>query len=115
LRATLWALAEAKEPGEVIELPFEWPQRPARVHSEPAEPPPIAKLLTRRPWLLPKLLALLYLVLRYGNRYRRAFAAYFALDYLYKLCGTSAPASGALLDQGGQTLYGAAQISSGVR
>lgn len=47
-------------------------------------------------------LALLYLVLRYS----RAFAAYSTLDYLYKLCGAGAPASGALLDQGGQTLYG---------
>lgn len=57
LRATLRALEEAEEPGEVIELSFEWPQRPAQVHSEPDEPPPIARLLTRRPWLLPKLLS----------------------------------------------------------
>ncbi len=56
LRATLRALEEARERGEVTELPFEWPERPAQVHSEPSEPPPLARLLTRRPWLLPKLL-----------------------------------------------------------
>ena len=39
-------------PGEVIELPFEWPERPGQVHADPEVPPPIAKLLARRPWLV---------------------------------------------------------------
>jgi len=57
LRATLRALEEAREPAEVVELPFEWPERPGQVHADPAEPPPIAKLLARRPWLVAKFLS----------------------------------------------------------
>lgn len=44
-------------PGEVIELPFEWPERPGQVHADPDELPPIAKLLARRPWLVAKFLS----------------------------------------------------------
>ena len=57
LRATLGALEEARMPGEVIELPFEWPERPGQVHADPEVPPPIAKLLARRPWLVAKFLS----------------------------------------------------------
>jgi D-proline reductase (dithiol) PrdB len=57
LRATLGTLEGAREPGEVIELPFQWPERPGQVHTDPEEPPPIAKLLARRPWLVAKFLS----------------------------------------------------------
>jgi D-proline reductase (dithiol) PrdB len=57
LKATLQALEEVRKPGEVVELPFEWPERPSQVHADPEEPPPIAKLLTRRPWLVAKFLS----------------------------------------------------------
>lgn len=57
LKATLRALEEAGEPGAVIELPFEWPERRSQIHTEPDEPPPIVKLLSRRPWLVAKLLS----------------------------------------------------------
>jgi hypothetical protein len=39
----------------VVDLPFDWSERRAQVRSSPAEPPPIAKLLQRKPWLLPRL------------------------------------------------------------
>lgn len=57
LRATLDALASISEPGTVVHLPFEWAEPPRRVRWHPAEPPPIAKLLKRKPWLFPRLLA----------------------------------------------------------
>jgi hypothetical protein len=57
LRATLRALEETREPAEVVELLFEWPEHPGRVHADPEEPPPIAKLLARRPWLVAKFLS----------------------------------------------------------
>ena len=57
LRATLKVLEEAREPGEVVELPFEWPERPGQVHTDPPEAPPIARLLARRPWLVARFLS----------------------------------------------------------
>ncbi len=57
LRATLQALEEMDTPGSVKHLPFEWPEPRRKARSHPPQPPPIAKLLRRRPWLLPKLLA----------------------------------------------------------
>jgi len=57
-RAVLWAalrLVESLERPAVVDLPFEWPERPSRVRSHPTEPPPIATLLKRKPWLLPRL------------------------------------------------------------
>jgi len=57
LRETLAALTKVERPGAVVELPFEWPEPPGQVSSRPREPPPIAKLLKRRPWLYPRLLA----------------------------------------------------------
>ena len=57
LRATLQALEEMATPGSVKHLPFEWPEPPRKVRTHPLQPPPIAKYLQRRPWLLPKLLA----------------------------------------------------------
>ncbi len=57
LRATLDVLASATGPGAYVELPFEWPESPARARnaSRDVPPPPIAELLRRKPWLLPLL------------------------------------------------------------
>lgn len=55
LRATLGVLGSAQEPGTVLELPFEWPESPARARKGSDVHPPIAGLLARKPWLLPRL------------------------------------------------------------
>lgn len=57
LRATLAALQTIQAPGEVVHLPFEWPEPPKQVKNEPPEAPPIARYLARNPWFLPRLLA----------------------------------------------------------
>ena len=57
LRAALRVVETASRPGEVVHLPFEWPEPPSRVRSSPPEPPPITRLVTRRPWLYLKLVA----------------------------------------------------------
>ena len=54
LRAALRVVQTLEQPG-VVDLPFEWPERPSRVKTHPADPPPIAKLLKRKPWLAPRL------------------------------------------------------------
>jgi hypothetical protein len=56
LRATLEVLATATEPGTVVELPFTWPESPARARKGSDVNPPISQLLVRKPWLLPRLL-----------------------------------------------------------
>lgn len=56
LKATVHAIETITKPGGVEHLPFEWPDPPGSVRTEPDEPPPIVKLLYRKPWLLPKLL-----------------------------------------------------------
>jgi len=56
-RATLEALNSIKNPGEVVHLPFEWPEPISKVRFEPREPPPIIRLIRRRPWLFLKLLS----------------------------------------------------------
>lgn len=53
LRASLEAAAAMRDPGERVDLPFEWPQS-ARV-PKPPEPPPIARAIMKRPWLYLKL------------------------------------------------------------
>ena len=53
LRAALGAVESLERPGGVAHLPFEWPEPPSRVRTT-AEPP-IAGLLKRKPWLLPRL------------------------------------------------------------
>ena len=54
LRAALATLGTMSEPGRVdLDIPYPGPR--ARVH--PPEPPPIARLLKRKPWLLPKLIS----------------------------------------------------------
>ena len=57
LEATLQALESIQTPGEVVHLPFEWPEAPKDVRNHPPEDPPIARYLVRNPWFLPKLLA----------------------------------------------------------
>jgi hypothetical protein len=55
LKATLRFLEEAQAPGEVVRLPFEWPEPLYRVKWK--ADPPIARLLKRRPWLFPRLVS----------------------------------------------------------
>ena len=57
LKAALRFLAEAKTPGEVVRMPFEWPEPLWKVKWKGGSPPPIADYLKRRPWLLPKLIS----------------------------------------------------------
>lgn len=57
LEATLQALENIHTPGEIVHLPFEWPEAPKAVRNHPPEPPPIARYLTRNPWFLPRLLS----------------------------------------------------------
>lgn len=56
LRATLAVLGDAERPGTIVELPFAWPEPPRTARRAPAVHPPIAQLLTRKPWLLLRLL-----------------------------------------------------------
>ena len=57
LRATLELLTTATGPDTYAELPFEWPESPARARnaSKDLPPPPITELLKKKPWLLPNL------------------------------------------------------------
>ena len=57
LRATLELLTTATGPDAYIELPFKWPESPARVRnaSKDLPPPPIVDLLKKKPWLTIKL------------------------------------------------------------
>ena len=57
LRATLELLESATGPNSYVELPFEWPETPAQARnaSRDVPPSPIAELLMRKPWLLPRL------------------------------------------------------------
>ncbi len=57
LRAALDVLATAREPGTYVELPFAWPESPARARnaSKDIPPAPIVDLVLRKPWLLANL------------------------------------------------------------
>lgn len=57
LRATLEAAAAITEPRGYVELPHEWPERRSVAIREPETPPPIVPLLTKKPWLLPRLIS----------------------------------------------------------
>jgi hypothetical protein len=57
LEATLQALETIQAPGEIVHLPFEWPEPPKAVKNHPPEDPPIARYLARNPWFLPRLLS----------------------------------------------------------
>jgi hypothetical protein len=55
LAAALRVFADATTPGTVVQLPSAWPEDPRRTRTHPTEPPPIARLLKRKPWLFPRL------------------------------------------------------------
>ena len=55
LRALLEVLETATAPGTYVELPFTWPESPAQARKGADVHPPIAALLARKPWLLPRL------------------------------------------------------------
>ena len=57
LRATLELLESASGPDHYVELPFVWPESVARARNASKEvpPSPIAALLLKEPWLIPKL------------------------------------------------------------
>jgi hypothetical protein len=54
LKATLRVLGDARSPGGITRLPFEWPV-PLHQVKWHGEPPPIARHIMRRPWLFPRL------------------------------------------------------------
>jgi hypothetical protein len=56
LKATLALLETAKEPDTYVELPFQWSETSIQA-AEVQELPPIAVLLRRKPWLIPRLYA----------------------------------------------------------
>ncbi len=56
LEAALHALEVIDRPGGAVQLPFVWPEPPARARGKLKEPPPIGKLLQQKPWLLLKFL-----------------------------------------------------------
>ena len=53
LIAALKAFETIREPGEVVALPFEWPRGVSKA-LKPRALPPIAKLMVKKPWLLPR-------------------------------------------------------------
>jgi hypothetical protein len=57
LRAMLDLLERATGPDTYVELPFVWPESPARARnaSKDLPPPPIVELLMKKPWLVPNL------------------------------------------------------------
>jgi len=55
LRCLLGLLESARAPGAYLELPFTWPESPAQARKGSDIHPPIAQLLARKPWLLPRL------------------------------------------------------------
>jgi hypothetical protein len=55
LRSLLGVLASATTPDTYVELPQVWPETPAQARKGADVSPPIARLLSRKPWLLPRL------------------------------------------------------------
>ncbi|HTH00854.1 MAG TPA: hypothetical protein VL882_11350 [Vicinamibacterales bacterium] len=57
LRATLEILPRATLPDTYVELPFAWPDSPAKARSESKDvpPSPIVELVMRKPWLVANL------------------------------------------------------------
>ncbi len=57
LRAMLDLLPRASGPDTYVELPFVWPESPARARnaSKDVPPPPIVDLIMKKPWLLANL------------------------------------------------------------
>ena len=56
LEAALRVLETGCTPGEIVQLPFEWPVPLEKARFHAPEPPPIAKLIKKRPWLYLRLL-----------------------------------------------------------
>jgi hypothetical protein len=56
LRQALRVIETAERPGTIVDLPFRWPESAAQARGKGHDSPPIAKLLARKPWLLPRLL-----------------------------------------------------------
>ncbi len=56
LRAALRALEVIDRAGGAVQLPFVWPEPPAKARGKLKEPPPVGKLLQQKPWLLLKFL-----------------------------------------------------------
>ena len=57
LKAALRFLGEAETPGEVVRMPFDWPEPLHKVKWKGGSPPPIADHIKRRPWLFPRLVS----------------------------------------------------------
>lgn len=55
LRAALEALAQIREPGGVVHLPFEWPPEDDLKQYQPPVNPPITDYLLRHPMQVPRL------------------------------------------------------------
>jgi len=55
LRGLLDVLVSAGAPDVYVELPYTWPETPAQARKGADVRPPITELLTRKPWLVPKL------------------------------------------------------------
>lgn len=56
LTSTLQLLAEIKNPGSVVYLPYKWPETAKGLNADPEEHPPIVKYLLKHPWQIPNLL-----------------------------------------------------------
>jgi len=59
LRTVLEGLDQYTQPGQVIHLPFRWPEKRSKVRADsaPREVPPIVNLLKRKPWLLTNMIS----------------------------------------------------------
>ena len=57
LRSSFEALEEMISPGDIVHLPFEWPEPRSKARSHPTKLPPVATYLMTRPWLFPRLVA----------------------------------------------------------
>lgn len=57
LRAMLQLVVDARPPETLAYLPFEWPESVAKARGTLEDPPPISKLLKKKPWLLRDLIS----------------------------------------------------------
>ncbi len=57
LKAVLRFLEDARTPGEMVRMPFDWPEPLHKVKWKGGSPPPIADHIKRRPWLFPRLVS----------------------------------------------------------
>ena len=54
LRSALESFNLIRQPGGAVQLPFVWPEPASKARGKLNEPPPIARLLQQKPWLLLK-------------------------------------------------------------